>query len=109
VLPNGHTIRVIVGDVVYVELVAPERYSSPFPWLRPASSDSHILERVPLCATANPRPTTLSVRISAFRALRAGRASITAPLAPMWRALQPSRRRGLHAYHAVVQSLPVSS
>lgn len=107
-LPNGHTISVIVGDVVDVELVAPERYSSPFPWLRLASSDSHVLKPVPLCATTKLRLTSLSVRISAFRVLRAGRASITAPLAPAWRALKPSRRRGLRAYHAVVQS-PVSS
>src|SRR5579871_4643048 len=93
-LPNGHTISVGVGEPVYVELVAPEKYSSPFPWLTPASSDSHVLKRVPLCATTKLRPSTLSLGISVFRALRAGTASITAPLAPAWRALKPSRRRG---------------
>jgi uncharacterized delta-60 repeat protein len=101
-LPNGHTISVSVGELVYVELVVPEKYSSPFPWLTPASSNSHVLKRVPLCATTKLRPSTLSLGISAFRALRAGTASITAPLAPAWRARKPSRRRGLRAYHAVV-------
>jgi hypothetical protein len=96
-LPNGHKIRVRVRELVYVELVAPEKYSSPFPWLTPASSNSHVLKRVPLCATQFPL-STLSLGISAFRALHAGTASITAPLAPVWRALKPSRRRGLRAY-----------
>lgn len=101
-IPNGHTISVSVGELVYVELVAPEKYVSPFPWLTPASSNSHVLKRMPLCATTKLRPSTLSLGISAFKALRAGTASITAPLAPAWRALKPSRRRGLRAYHAVV-------
>lgn len=89
-----------------MELIEPDKYASrsfpaSFPWLTPASSSPHILKELPVCA---PRSlSTLPLRLSAFRALRGGTVTITAPLAPAWRALTPSRRRGLHAYHAVVR------
>ena len=100
-LPNGQTITVSVGELVYVELVEPAKYSSPsFAWLTPASSNSDVLKQVPVCATK--LPSTLPLRVSAFRALRGGTARITAPLAPAWRALKPSQRPGLRAYKATV-------
>lgn len=106
-LPNGHTINVRVGRIIYVELVEPAKYSSPslpsgFPWPAPASSNPGVLEQVPLCATKSLPPGTLPLRVSAFEALRRGTARIIAPLAPAWRALKPSRRQGLRSYGAIV-------
>lgn len=100
-LPSGQTISVSVGELVYVELVEPESYvSRPFAWLTPASSDPHVLKRVPVCATKIP--STLALRVDAFRALHGGTAKISAPLAPVWRALKPSQRPELNAYKATV-------
>lgn len=87
---------------MYVELVEPARYvSRSFAWLTPASSNPHVLKRVPVCAS-HRAPGTLPLLVSAFKALRRGTARITAPLGPAWRALKPSQRPGLRAYEATV-------
>ena len=106
-LPNGHTINVKVGRIIYIELVEPAKYSSPssppgFPWQAPASSNPEVLEQQSLCATKSLPPGTLALRVSAFKALRRGTARIVAPLAPAWRVLKPSRRQGLRSYEAIV-------
>lgn len=101
-LANKGAITVSVGELVYVELVEPARYSSrPFAWLMPASSNAHVLKRVPVCVT-HRAPSTLPLRINAFRALRSGTARITAPLSPAWRALKRAQRPGLRAYESTV-------
>lgn len=107
-LPNGHTINVRVGRIIYIELVEPAKYSSPslppgFPWLAPASSNPGVLKHVSLCAKKSLPPGTLPLRVSAFKALRRGTARIIASLAPAWRALRPSRRQGLRSYGAIVR------
>lgn len=112
-LPNGHTINVKVGRIIYIELVEPAKYSSPslppgFPWQAPASSNPGVLKQESLCATKSLPPGTLPLRVSAFKAMRRGTAQITAPLASAWRALKPSRRHVLRSYEAIVhvQSRP---
>lgn len=106
-LPNGETIRVRTGQIVYVELIEPEKYASPslprgFPWMTPSSSVPHVLEPAPICPTHSAF-STLPLRVSAFKALSGGEARILAPLTPAWRALRSSRRRGLRAYRATVR------
>lgn len=101
-LSNGETSSVRVGALVYVELVEPAKYAlGSFAWLTAASSDPYVLRRVPLCVD-HRAPSTLPVRISAFRALHAGAARLTASLAPRLRAMKPSRRRGMRAYESTV-------
>lgn len=105
-LPSGRNKSLSVGGIIYVELIKPERYSSApyppgFPWLTPASSPPSVLKQVPICAT-RLRPSTLSLRVSAFEALRDGSARIVAPLASTWRRLKPAQRQGLDTYDAVV-------
>lgn len=101
-LPSRGTITVSVGELVYVELVEPAKYSSGhFAWLMPASSNPHVLRRVPVCVSHHA-PSTLRLRVTAFRALRAGTARIIAPLSPALRALKRAHRSGLHAYESTV-------
>jgi hypothetical protein len=107
---GGATLTVQVGAVVYVELVEAEKYLSwpagtkppprAFPWAAAHSSDSHVLERVALCPSREM--STLPVVVYAFRALRPGTATLTAPIAPAWKRVKPARRRGLHPYRATV-------
>ncbi len=107
---GGATLTVQLGAVVYVELVEAEKYLSwpagtkppprVFPWAATRSSDPRVLERVALCPSR--RMYTLPVAVYAFRALRPGTATLTAPIAPAWKRAKPSRRRGLHPYRAAV-------
>jgi hypothetical protein len=107
---GGATLTVQVGAVVYVELVEAEEYLSwpagteppprVFPWTAARSSDTRVLERVALCPSREM--FTLPVVVYAFRALRPGTATLTAPIAPAWKRAKPARRRGLHPYRATV-------
>lgn len=107
---GGATLTVQVGAVVYVELVEAEEYLSwpagtkppprVFPWAAARSSDPHVLERVALCPSRGV--FTLPVVVYAFRALRPGTVTLTAPIAPAWKRAKPARRRGLHPYRATV-------
>jgi hypothetical protein len=108
---SGATVTVKVGAVVYVELVEAEMYMSwtpgtkppPrfFPWGTARSSDPRVLRRVALCPSGGPSPT-LPIEDYAFRALRPGTATLTAPIVSAWKRVKPARRRGLHPYHATV-------
>jgi hypothetical protein len=107
---GGATLTVQVGAVVYVELVEAEEYLSwpagtkppprVFPWAAARSSDHRVLERVALCP--GREVSTLPVMVYAFRALRPGTATLTAPIATAWKRTKPARRRGLHPYRATV-------
>jgi hypothetical protein len=107
---SGATLTVQVGAVVYVELVEAEEYLSwpagtkppprVFPWAAARSSDPRVLERVALCPSRGV--FTLPVVVYAFRALRPGTATLTAPITPAWKRVKPARRRGLHPYRATV-------
>jgi hypothetical protein len=107
---NGATPTVKVGAVVYVELVEAEKYLSwptgtkppprVFPWAAARSSNPSVLQRMALCPSRTV--STLPVVAYAFRALRQGTATLTAPIAPAWKRVKPARRRGLHPYRATV-------
>jgi hypothetical protein len=105
---SGATLTVRVGAVVYVELVESEKYLSrsagtkppprEFPWAAARSSDAGILKRVALCP--GREVSTLPIVAYAFRALRPGMATLTAPIAPAWKRVKPLRRHGLRPYRA---------
>jgi hypothetical protein len=107
---NGATLTVEVGTVVYVELVEAEKYLSwrtgtkppprVFPWAAARSSDPSVLQRMALCPSR--AVSTLPIVAYAFRALRPGTATLTAPIAPAWKRVKLARRRGLHPYRATV-------
>jgi hypothetical protein len=107
---GGATLTVQVGTVIYVVLVEAEKYLSwpagtkppprVFPWAAARSSQRRVLEHAALCASREV--STLPVVVYAFRALRPGTATLTAPIAPAWRRATPARRRGLHPYRATV-------
>lgn len=107
---SGATVAVKVGAVVYVELVEAEKYlawtqgTKPpprlFPWAAARSSNPRVLRRVALCPSGGL--STLPIEDYAFRALRPGTATLTAPIATAWKRVKPARRRGLHRYHAIV-------
>lgn len=107
---SGATLTVRKADIVYVELVEPEKYLSwrpgakppprVFPWGAARSSDPSVLARVALCPSKGV--STLPVEVYAFRALRPGTATLTAPVAPAWKRTKPARHRGLHPYRATV-------
>ncbi|MGA9876879.1 MAG: hypothetical protein WBQ21_13845 [Solirubrobacteraceae bacterium] len=99
-----------MGAIVYVELVEAEKYISwpagtkppppVFPWAAARSSDPSVLRHVALCP--NREVSTLPVVIYAFRTLRPGAATLTAPIATAWKRVVPERRRGLHPYRVTV-------
>jgi hypothetical protein len=107
---GGATVTVRVGAVVYVELVEAEEYLSGlagakppprvFPWAAARSSDPRVLERVALCRSREV--STLPLVVYAFRALRPGATTLTAPIARAWERAEPARRRGLRPYRATV-------
>jgi hypothetical protein len=107
---SGATLTVKVGAVVYVELVEAEKYLSwptgtkppprVFPWAAAHSSDPSVLRRVALCPSREV--STLPIMAYAFRGLRPGKATLTAPIAPAWKRAKPARRRGLRPYRATV-------
>lgn len=81
-------LTVPVDATVYdVQVEAEEYTASPgFPWLTPTSSDRAVLAPVRLCKST--RPSSLPVRVTAFRAKRRGSATLSAPLAPKWRLIK---------------------
>jgi hypothetical protein len=93
-IPQGARITVAPGTIVYVALVEPEylqtHYPRGFPWLAATSSRPNVLARTPLCSEAGAY--SLPVSVSAFRATGAGTATLTAKLAPAWRALKTGPR-----------------
>jgi hypothetical protein len=98
---SGATAHAPVGAVLWVELVEPAGYSATsypksFPWLTPSSSDQKVLLAVRLC----PRRAmySLPVKITAFRSVGKGNATLRANLAPPWK----GRTRALQNYHATV-------
>jgi hypothetical protein len=107
---SGATLTVKVGAVVYVELVEAEKYLSwptgtkppprVFPWAAAHSSDPSLLRHVALCPSREV--STLPIVVYAFRALRPGTATLTAPIATAWKRVEPGRRRGLHPYRVTV-------
>lgn len=108
---SGATLKVKVGAFVYVELVVAEKYLSwpagtkppprGFPWAAARSSDPSVLRRVALCPSGGAA-STLPIVVYAFRALRTGSSTLTAPIAHAWMRVKPARRRGLRPYRATV-------
>jgi hypothetical protein len=85
---NGRTIVAHVGTVVFVALVEPEHYLRPsyptiFPWQPPTSADRNVLGQVRLCPSHGA--SSLPVSYAAFRAIAAGRTTVSASLVPQWR------------------------
>ncbi len=68
---NGRTISLAVGDHLNVSLQQEPGYA---PWQQPTSSDTTVLQPLPPSSGPPPEGTT----VAAFKALRAGRADITA-------------------------------
>jgi hypothetical protein len=95
-LTNGTKLTVPVGAIVYVALVEAEEYSSGpgFPWLTPVTSNRAVLVPVRLCKRTGA--SSLAVTVTGFRALRPGKAMLTAALAPRWRSLQTSPKPSLN-------------
>jgi hypothetical protein len=87
---SGSRISVRVGTVLYaIEAVGME--SAPgFPWPAPTSSDPRVLRYVPLCRSGPPRITMEPERVTAFRAVRPGMATLFAPVRPAARSVGPS-------------------
>jgi hypothetical protein len=112
--PNRGDIRLSVGASLVLALGESETYMSSgrpgevtsrppgalFPWATPFSSNRRVLQSVPLCP--EPRVYSLSVKLAAFKAVRAGEATVTAPLVRSWQAVSPRQRRGLHAEKVTV-------
>jgi hypothetical protein len=84
---GGTRIAVPIGAVVYDTLVEPEGYAGSlgFPWLTPRSSNRAVLVQVTLCR-GGPL-STLAVRVTGFRAVGRGTATLDAALAPRWRSI----------------------
>jgi hypothetical protein len=107
---SGATLIVQADDIVYVELVEAEKYLSwrpgtkppprVFPWSAARSSDPSVLAHVALCPSREV--STLPVVVYAFRALRSGTATLTAPITPAWKRVKSERYHGLHPYRSTV-------
>lgn len=88
-LLTGHTtLRVRPGRTVYVVLVESENLLQPgfptvFPWQRPSSSNPNVLAPVRVCKSHSP--SSLPLTTTAFRALKPGKATVAAAIAPQWR------------------------
>jgi hypothetical protein len=98
---SGATIHAPTGAMLWVALgtgykytIAP--YPTTFPWLKPVSSDQNVLRPVRLCRLRGMY--SLPVRITGFRAVGEGDATLLAKLAPPWR----GRADALRSYHATV-------
>jgi hypothetical protein len=94
-LSAGASLQVRPGALVYVVLALAGKYASPgyprsFPWQAPQVSDRHVLSPLRPCA---PRgATTERLSLSAYRAGRSGKATVTAGLAPSWKNLARAPR-----------------
>lgn len=98
---NGMTTHAPVGALLWVALVEPANLSRPgypssFPWLPPSSSNQAALTPVRLCPLRGMY--SLPEKITAFRAVGHGNATLLAKLAPPWR----RRTHAPPSYHAVV-------
>lgn len=98
---SGESVTVRVGTVLYVFLIEPEEYSNPpypsaFPWQTPVSASPAVLRRVRLCPSRTAY--SLSLTITAFRALAAGHTTLSADLVPSWHTVARAPRR----YRAIV-------
>jgi hypothetical protein len=78
----------------YKYTVAP--YPTSFPWLKPVSSDQNVLMPVRLCPLRGMY--SLPVRITGFRAVGDGHATLLARLTRPWR----GRTRAVQDYHAAI-------
>jgi hypothetical protein len=67
---NGHSVSVALGDRLEVSLQQAAGYA---PWQQPVSSDTSVLEPLPIPGGAQQSGIT----VFAFKALRAGRADLT--------------------------------
>jgi len=93
-LANGANRTVDKGQVLYIVLDEPEETGTPptsFPWPTPTSSNFRVLTRVPLCKYLNVSAEALTV--TAFRALRDGTATVTAPLSRAWQTWQANHKQ----------------
>jgi hypothetical protein len=94
-LEDGVTTSVRVGSLTEVELVEPalpSGYPTSFPWVTPRSTNANVLVAVALCPH-HSAPSSLDVSITLFRAVRAGRATVSAEVAPAWQSFKSRPRR----------------
>ncbi len=75
VFDNNQVVSASAGSMVTVQLGTGQGVM--WPWGTPTSSDETVLQPVPLCADT-PVITSIPVKMYPFRALKAGRAVITA-------------------------------
>jgi hypothetical protein len=94
-LEEGATLRVKVGAFVRVVLYEPNGYGRRAPrtflWAAPSTSDPRVLGSEALC----PGRFTIGLRYKAyrFRALRPGKITVTASIAPAWKRYAPTLKR----------------
>jgi hypothetical protein len=106
----GGKVTVRVGTIMYAldaEPVMAKWLATPipsaWPWLAPQSSDARVLSPLRLCTNVylnHAYPT----RIYAFRARRAGTATLYAPLTPAWRSRSAARRPSGYRATVIVQN-----
>ena len=103
---SGGRVTVHVGAVMYALEAEPPTAKwlatpipSAWPWLAPQSSDTRVLSPVQLC-TNDYVNHAYPTHIYAFRATRAGTATVFAPLTPAWQSRSAARRPG--GYRATV-------
>ena len=89
---SGGKLTLRVGEVVYAVEAEPEEYltagkPSVFPWMALQSSDPRVLSPIRLC-TDSVLTESLPERVFAFRARRAGSATVFAPLTSPWRSVK---------------------
>lgn len=97
---NGANLAIRRGQVLYVVLDEPAEpgpVPNSFPWPTPISSNPRVLKRVPLCKYLDV--STAPLTVTAFRAIRAGTATVAAPLSRAWQTWQAEP-------HQVVPSTP---
>jgi hypothetical protein len=107
---SGGRVTVHVGAVMYALEAEPQTANwlatpipSAWPWLAPQSSDARVLSSVRLC-TNDYVNHAYPTRIYAFRARRAGTATLFAALTPAWRSRSAARRPS--GYRATVTVRP---
>ena len=95
---SGGRVTARVGALMYALEAEPPTAKwlatpipSVWPWRAPQSSDTRALSPVRLC-TNDYLNHAYPTRIYAFRATRAGTATLSAPLAPAWRSRSAARR-----------------
>lgn len=99
-LTSGTMLQVPVGATVYVVLIKYESLDGPgFPWQRPSSSDRAVLAPLRLCR--HNGVSSLPLTVTGFRAVKRGKATITASLATRWRSLTNRPRPAID--HVIVK------